>query len=100
MKHTEFDIKAFSLLLADGADEMLDGLDDLDEFESVEEGEWTSDHKYQARTDVFRHKPTGRFVAVHMYRSGSYHSDYEYMEPTLNEVFPHEKTITEYTTTP
>lgn len=100
MKHTEFDLVVILAHLIDTEDDPIDGLDDVDEFVSVEEGEWTADHKYQGRTDVFLHKTTGRFVAVNQSRSGSYHSDYEYTEPTVCEVFPHSKTITTYTTTP
>lgn len=89
-----YDLALFLKLLVGGDDERpLDVLDDLDEIECVEEGDWTTDGKYQARTNIYKHLPTGRFVAVHDSRSGSYYSDYEYIYPLLNEVFP--ETVTQ-----
>jgi hypothetical protein len=71
------------------------GIDDLpEEFEEVEDGDWTQDGKYQFSTSIVRHDPTGRFFAIHNTRSGSYHTDWYYQEPSVNEVRQVEKVIT------
>lgn len=83
------------LIKADG-----DGDIPSDVFEEVEIGEWTDEHKHQHKTDIYRHKPTGRLFALHNSRSGSYWSDYEYDEPTCNEVFAVQVTVTKYFDSP
>jgi hypothetical protein len=67
-----------------------------DDWEVVKEGEWTSEHKYEHRSTIYKHVPTGRYFAVHSSRSGSYWSDYEYTDDLANEVRPVEVTVTEY----
>lgn len=92
---TEFDLEKFKAALT-SEDDPIDVLDDLDEFERVEKGEWVSDYKYENRETVYLHKPTGRLVEVSESRCGSYWSDYEYYEPSLQEVRPEEVTVTRY----
>lgn len=55
--------------------------EDEDDFILVEEGEWISDGKYQSCTHVFQRKSDGKYFAQNWYRSGSYHSDYDYNDP-------------------
>lgn len=63
------------------------GEDDLDEdFELVEETEWTQDYKYQSADAIFLHKPTGRHFEISNTRSGSYHTDWYYSAPSFREV--------------
>ncbi|AOK28873.1 MULTISPECIES: hypothetical protein [Burkholderia] len=92
---TEFDLKKFKDALT-STDDPIDVLDDLDEFEKIAAEPWEADHKYQSRTTVYRHKPSGRFVTVAESRSGSYWSDYDYTVPMLAEVEPQEITKTVY----
>lgn len=69
---------------------------DHDDLECVEEGDWVSEYKDEYRTDVYRHTPTGLFVAIHIDRRGSYWTDYEYGEYEINEVVAVTKTVTVY----
>ncbi|MDF0504854.1 hypothetical protein POK33_29395 [Burkholderia cenocepacia] len=70
-----------------------DGDDRLD---SVEEGDWTSDGKYEHRTDIMKDTQTGKFYAIHQSRSGSYFSDYEYGDTYANEVEPVQVMVTQW----
>jgi hypothetical protein len=65
-----------------------------DNWEVIESGEWTQDHKYQLSTDIVKHAPTGRHFAIHNSRSGSHHTDWYYNEPHVNEVMAQTKTVT------
>lgn len=51
---------------------------DIDEFEVVEEDDWTQDHKYQYRTNIYRFIEHDVYFGVSESRSGSYHSDWYY----------------------
>lgn len=77
---------------------LFDEDDEADEtvLECVDEGEWTSDGKYELKSDVYKHIPTGRFFCINSDRSGSYYSDYEYGERYCHEVKPVEVTVTQY----
>jgi hypothetical protein len=66
---------------------------DRDMPDCVEEGEWEQDYKYQYNTSVYKYKD--RFVRVNQSRSGSYHSDWYYNDPTFDEVVPR-KVIKEF----
>lgn len=65
-------------------------------FTCVEDGHWVQEHKYQHATNVYRCDTTGRHFAVHLGRSGSYHSDWYYDDPDCNEVWPVTRTVTYY----
>jgi len=66
-------------------------LDELpSEFTVVEEGAWSQEHKNQfAQHIVMAH---GKFFCISESRSGSYHTDWYYDEPTIQEVTRHEET--------
>ena len=65
-----------------------------EELEVVLEGDWVSEGKYQFSDDVVKHE--GKYYQISNYRSGSYHSDYEYGDPTCIEVEPMEFTTIRY----
>ncbi|AYX28471.1 Uncharacterised protein [Burkholderia pseudomallei] len=67
-----------------------------DEWEEVDSTGWRSEHKYEHRDVIYRHKTTGRLFEVSESRSGSYWSDYEYDEPTAREVKAVLVAVTEY----
>lgn len=62
----------------------------------VEDGDWIDDGKYAYSTAVLKDIESGRHFAIHLTRCGSYFSDYDYLEPTCNEVWPVTVTRTEY----
>lgn len=49
-----------------------------EEYDLIEEGDYTQDGKYQFATNVYEHLPTGKYYALDTSRSGSYHSDWYY----------------------
>lgn len=51
---------------------------DHEDFEVIEEGEWTQDCKHQYCDIFVKHLPTGKFYEYSISRSGSYHSDWYY----------------------
>ena len=70
------------------------------DWEVVEEGEWTQDHKYQHKESVVKHLPTGKFYSYGIGRSGSPFTDWYYSYddgdfPELMEVEKKERVITE-----
>lgn len=71
---------------------------DTEDWELVEEGEWTQDHKTQHCSNILKHVPTGKFYSANSYRSGSYHTDWYYSwedeDLELYEVTKVTKTIT------
>jgi hypothetical protein len=72
----------------EAADQCLDELPE--EFTVVEVGEWSQEHKSQyARHIVMAH---GQFFCISESRSGSYHTDWFYDEPTVQEVTREEET--------
>lgn len=89
----ELDLKVLLKEFGEGDDEH----EDLTEVES--EG-WEQDGKYQSCATVYRHEPTGRFVCINQSRSGSYHSDWYYDDPTICEVVPEVVSITRYVPLP
>lgn len=65
---------------------------DHPDIETVEEGSWEQDGKYQFCEAIFKHED--EFYCVSQSRSGSYHSDWYYNDPDVYEVTPKEiKTI-------
>lgn len=85
----------------DGYSENYD-FEDSDYLEEVDHDEWTQNHKYQYRQVVYYSKKHDVHIAVNESRSGSYHSDWYYMEPDVSLVEKRErevtKTITEWVT--
>lgn len=85
----------------DGYSENYD-FEDSDYLEEVDHDEWTQNHKYQYRQVVYYSKKHDVHVAVNETRSGSYHTDWYYMEPDVSLVEKRErkvtKTITEWVT--
>jgi hypothetical protein len=70
------------------------GEDELPEdFEIVEDDDWTQDHKYQHCTQIFK-DGEGNFFSVTNSRSGSYHTDWYYQEPHVEQVKRVEKVVT------
>lgn len=70
------------------------------DWEVVEDGEWTQDHKYQHKESVVKHVPTGKFYHYEISRSGSPFTDWYYSYedgdyPDLVEVEKKERVITE-----
>lgn len=65
-----------------------------EDFDIVEEGDWTQDHKYQHSEGVVRHKDTNRFFRISRSRYGSYHTSWYYGEAHVCEVERREETIT------
>ncbi len=51
---------------------------DVPDFELVEEGDWSVDHKYQHQTNIARQVSTNKFYEYSISRSGSPFSDYYY----------------------
>jgi len=66
--------------------------DDIDAFdEVVDSGDWIDDGKYSFREDVVKYD--GKFYKISQSRSGSYYTDYDYMDPEIEEVEKREKTV-------
>lgn len=92
----------------------------IDEFSIEEMGEvvsdtgWSDDRKWQHRSVVYDmtcfhpdqgnpedwppsdHEFTPGYYRINESRSGSYWNDYEYLDPTVEEVIPYTETITKY----
>lgn len=68
---------------------------DHDDFETVEEGGWVSEHKYDLQEVVVLHKPTGKHYIQHNSRSGSYHDDY-YYDYGVDLIEAHKVEVTTY----
>lgn len=49
----------------------------------ISEGDWTAG-KYERRTDIIQYK--GHYIQIDWCRSGSYFSDYDYMNPKFTLV--------------
>jgi hypothetical protein len=73
-----------------------DGEHDEQYLEAVQVGEWEVDHKYESQSTVYRHIPSGRYFDVIQTRSGSYYSDYEYLDSVVYEVQPVEYKAIKY----
>lgn len=70
------------------------------EWEIEDVGDWTQDGKYQNKTNIVKHIPTGKFYSYSIYRSGSPFSDWHYGHedgdyPELTEVVKAERTVVE-----
>lgn len=81
----------------DGHSEYYD-FEDSDYLEEVDHDEWTQNHKYQYRQVVYYSKKHDVHVAVNETRSGSYHSDWYYMEPDVSLVEKREREVTKIIT--
>lgn len=82
--------------------EMLEEIEDgSGDWEVIEDGDWVQDYKYQIRTSVVLHVPTGKYYQYEMSRSGSPFTDWYYSYedggelPELFEVVKATRTITE-----
>lgn len=68
--------------------------DDLpDSFKLVEEGTWEQDYKTQSKDDIYSDGEGNHFVISNT-RSGSYHTDWYYTAPHIQQVEPKVETIT------
>ena len=70
------------------------------DWEVVEEGEWTQDHKRQHKESIVKYVPTGKYYQYEISRSGSPFTDWYYSYeggdfPDLTEVEKKERVITE-----
>ena len=63
-------------------------------FVLVEDDEWTQDHKYQSRSQIWYYPARGVHFMVSESRSGSYHTDWYYNPPEVDIVTRHEKVVT------
>ncbi|WWS23386.1 hypothetical protein PBAHNIPP_00281 [Klebsiella phage KP01] len=69
--------------------------DDAEEiFVLVEDVDWTQEHKYQDRTQIWYYPARGVHFMVSESRSGSYHTDWYYSPPEVDIVTRHEKVVT------
>lgn len=67
------------------------GIDDLPEdWEEIDNGEWTDEGKYSYNTTIV--SKNGKFFAIDQSRSGSYFSDYYYTQAEVYEVKRKEET--------
>lgn len=64
-----------------------------EELALVEEGNWEQDYKWQHKTDVYKDDDSNFFM-IHNSRNGSPFSDWNYGEPTVQQVVKTEKIIT------
>ena len=69
-------------------------LEELEEAEIVEEGDWVSEGKYEICESIIKYKD--KFFRMIQSRSGSYYTDYYYNDPTFYEVEPKVITKTVY----
>lgn len=65
--------------------------EESDDLTVIEEGDWTQEYKYQYSKTIVYHAPTSAYWAIEQSRSGSYHTDWYYDEPTAHEVVRVEK---------
>jgi hypothetical protein len=70
------------------------GEDELPEdFELVEDDDWTQEHKSQYLTQVFK-DGEGNYFRIDNNRQGSYHTDWYYGQPDITQVKRVEKVVT------
>lgn len=67
--------------------------DDVHGLKVVEEGDWTQEHKYQYCSTIVQDNE-GNYFQLDNSRSGSYHTDWYYGEPSISQVKRVEKEIT------
>ena len=89
-----------SFITVTDSEEMKEIEEGCGNWEVVEEGEWTQDHKYQHKESVVKHVPTGKCYHYEISRSGSPFTDWYYSHedgdfPDLVEVEKKERVITE-----
>ena len=75
---------------------ILENADDdvYNQFETIEEGDWTDDGKYSFLEDcIIKHIPTKTFWSIGQSRNGSYYSDYYYGDISFGQVEKKTKTI-------
>jgi hypothetical protein len=70
-----------------------------DGFTEVADSGWEQEHKTQHCETVYQETSSGRFFGVYQTRSGSYHSDWYYEDPSCCEVRPESKTTIVYRNT-
>lgn len=69
--------------------------DDAEEiFVLVEDDDWTQEHKYQNRVQIWYYPARGVYFQVYESRSGSYHTDWYYNPAEVDLVIKHEKVVT------
>jgi hypothetical protein len=76
-----------------GADSYFD-IEDIEDTEIIEEGDFVSEGKYEVCETVFKYK--GELFSVVQSRSGSYYTDYYYDTPSFYAVEPKVITKTVY----
>ena len=69
-------------------------VDDLQDYEVIELGDWEQDSKDQLRSSVIQHKETEVYFVVGESRRGSPWTDWDYGETNVYQVEPKEETIT------
>lgn len=52
----------------------------------IETGDWISEHKYESKETVVQYQD--KYYSIINCRSGSYYSDYEYLDAEIYEVMP------------
>lgn len=61
-------------------------LEEAEEVEIIEEGDWVSEGKYEVCESILKYKE--KLFCMVQSRSGSYYTDYYYNEPHFYEVIP------------
>lgn len=69
-------------------------LEDIEEIEIVKYSGWVSEGKYDSNETIIKYKE--KFFCVSQLRTGSYYSDYEYMDSNVYEVEPKQVMTTIY----
>lgn len=64
-----------------------------EDWECIEEGDWTQEHKYQSCKMIVKHYASGRHFIIWRNRSGSYYSDWYYSDSAIDEVKQVTKTV-------
>ena len=63
--------------------------EEVDGYKLIEQDEWEVDGKCQHMSVIFQHEE--KFYKTWVSRQGSYHTDYEYVYPTIEEIEEVEK---------
>lgn len=58
----------------------------------LQDGDWVQEHKYQFRTSIVEYE--GKTYGINESRSGSYHTDWYYDDPSVDEVEKKEEIVT------
>lgn len=66
-------------------------LDEADEIELIESGEWIENGKYSYRDSIVTYQDT--YYMISESRSGSYFTDYHYDHPEIHQVAPRTETV-------